>query len=177
MAGFLALSQDIDITQSQPYDISLALRAPAPILLRVRVSSKENGGAAIANARVRLVGGEDTSGGGGEGGKIVLAEGMSSIKGYAEFNVQRADLQLCMVEVYKEGWAPGQGVMPSTLSTQVHNTSRRWQNMTRQGWQHSSKHSTALLSALRCRVVFLEVAVSAETLCLLPTCPFVCDCW
>ena len=73
MAGFLVLSQDIDVTQSQPYDISLALRAPAPILLRVRVSSKENGGAAIANARVRLVGGEDTSGGsssssGGGGG-------------------------------------------------------------------------------------------------------------
>merc|ERR1719162_656382 len=117
MSGFLVLRQDISVAQSQPYDITLALRAPQPVLLRVRISSKEEGGIPVSAARVRLVGSRDSAGGQiMESDKIVISEGMSSIKGYAEFNIQRADMHLCMVEVYKEGWAPGQGVMPPALT-------------------------------------------------------------
>lgn len=123
MSGFLVLQQEISVAQSQPYDITLALRAPQPILLRVRVSSKEEGGIPVAAARVRLVGTRDSAGGQIlEADKVVVAEGMSSIKGYAEFNLQRADLHMCMVEVYKEGWAPGQGVMPPAVTNHVTET-------------------------------------------------------
>lgn len=78
MSGFLVLRQDISVAQSQPYDITLALRAPQPVLLRVRISSKEEGGIPVSAARVRLVGSRDSAGGQiMESDKIVISEGMS----------------------------------------------------------------------------------------------------
>lgn len=132
MEGFLVLKQEISVAQSQPYDITLALRAPQPVLLRVRVSSKEEGGMPISASRVRLVGSKNANHEGqlNESDKVVLAEGMSSIKGYAEFNLQRADLHLCMVEVFKEGWAPGQGVMPPAIMQQANQQQQQQQDDT-----------------------------------------------